>query len=372
MRAWAVVIIALFAGCSAPAASPPAEEPSPFVAEEPERALAFVPPATMPTERLDVSLTLSDRWLKPFRALDLAAATSERARVAWFVELEEEDPRASAVDGDIFLLKASTPDHHNLDGPRAPIELSDVAADGRARALRLPIAGRYQLAAEDARLTVNVWPGAPEGGAAQAFLFEGRFEPAEIDVAPGARVLLWNQAGRTLDVRETGYAAHVPLEGTSGRVTPIDEGLYRMVALAVDGRARGVASLSFFVDFERPSDRLHAGPFSGEFTLAEARIEPPRSIVLRAEHPLERLEVRFEAGSLAPAPASIVVALHDKDGTLARASSLTASALRLDELPAGEYAIEVAPEHGAQVWFRVEAEGVYRLPMPARLLESAT
>lgn len=377
MRLGILFALLLLAGCTAPA---PAREglstpePASYVVEE-SAPFAFLRPEPVETAALDVSVALSERWLKPFRTLEVSATAPPDTRVAWFLELDEVEPRVTIVDGEIFLLKSTTPDHHDLDGPRVPVSLSDAAPDGRARALRLQTPGRYHLDADGASLVVNVWPEAPEGPS-QAFFVEvpgsHRFEPAEIDVAPGTRVLLWNQAARSFDLREIGFAAFVPLAGREGNVTPVDEGLYRMVALGVEPRSRGIDRVGFLVDFERPSDRLYAGPFSGEFALAEAGVEPARRIALRAEHTLESLVVRYEVRSLVPAPASVRVAMLDEHGTLAHSSSLTADEIALAELPPGKYYVEVSPEHGARVGYVLEAEGRYRLPTPARLLESAT
>lgn len=353
-------------------------------------AFALAPPERVLRGSLDVSIALSERWLKPLRPVDVAVEAPAEATVAWFVELAEVlnasadasgssasrpavEPRSTTVEGDIFVLKSTTPDHHNTDGPRSPVEIPELVADGRARSVKLATPGRYTLEGDGAQLLLNVWPGAPES-AAQAFLVEEgdalRFEPPELDVRPGTRVLLWSQAPRALELVETRFAAFVPLDAREGRITPIDEGLYRLLALAVRGDARGIASAAMLVDFERPSDRLVVGPVQGELLVAEGGSDEPPGIRFRAQHELESLVVRFAAGSNLPAPASILVSLLHEGELLAEASSLTEDEIELFELPAGKYTIEVRGEHGALVGYEVGAEGRYRLPTPERLRES--
>lgn len=376
----ALVLALLLAGCTAlPERAPTSVLPSILPSALPQdfAPIAFdlvSPPGTPSAPPLAVALTLSERWLKPFGTFEANVVAPADARGAWFVAHDEVEPRASVVDGEVYVLKSTTPDHHDTDGARARIAPSELAPDGRARTLRLPEAGRYQFEAAGARFMVNVWPDAPVG-VSQTFLLDAdagavRFDPPEIDAAPGARVLLWNHASRALEFRETAFAAFVPLPTEGGRVTPIDEGLYTLSALAVgaDG-ARGLARAAFLVDFERPSGRLSAGPYTGRFVAPELGAEDPVRIGFRADHPLEELVVRFNASTTAPVPGSIEVSLLDEgDRPIASASSLTSNEIAWGELPAGGYAILVRGEHGALVSFEASIEGRYLLPTPERLL----
>lgn len=367
-----LVVAVLAAGCTG--SQEPMPLPSSPVVEAETVQLALAPPDRVVRAPLDVSLVISESWLRPLRSIDVAMEAPGAARAAWFVELEGTEPRATNLDGEVFVLKSTTRDPHNTEGPRPRVTVPDLAADGRARVAKIERAGRYTLDAEGARLTINAWPDAP-AGAAQAFLIEDagalRFEPPEIDVAPGTRVLLWSEAPRTVEVREARFAAFVPLAGRAGSITAIDEGLWRLIALAVHDEARGTASAAFLVDFERPSDRLSVGPFYGDVPVAEAPLEPPRRIWFRADHPLETFVLSFDARSNAPAPASIVVALYREGELLADTSSLAANELAFTDLPAGKFQIEVRGEHGVLIGYEVSGEGRYRLPTPERLLESA-
>lgn len=378
MRLAAALLLALLlTGCTAldappRTASPVASARDAAAAEAPDLTAFALASSTVPLAPIPVEISLSERWLKPFGAVEARAIAPAGARVAWFVEREDVEPAATVVDGEVYVLKSTTPDHHDADGPRMRIAVADLPADGRARTLRLPEAGRYQFEADGARLVVNVWPGAPSG-AGQAFVSADdtalRFDPPELDVTPGARVLLWNHAGRALSFRETTFAAFVPLAPEGGRLTPIDEGLYVLSALGLgaDG-ARGLARLAFLVDFERPSDALAAGPYAGRFLAAEGGAEGPARIGLRAELPLQWLAVRFRATSMVPIPSSVEVSLLDEgERALASASSLTTSEIRWGELPAGNYTLSVLGEHGAFVSYEIAAEGRYSLPMPDRL-----
>jgi len=367
-----VLLALLLAGCTAPDAAPP---PEPRAVQEAPLLLGLAPPERVVPLPLALSVSLSERWLKPLRGVEVDVEASPGAMVAWFASLEEAEPRASSIGGDVFLMRASTQERRDGTGPRAPASLAPLEPDGRARTMHVAHAGRYAFAAEGARLVVNAWPQAP-AGAAQAFLLEEdgalRFEPPELDVAPGARVLVWSQVARAVVVEEVSYAAWVPLEARGGRVTPVDEGLWTLVAVAVGANARGAASASFLVDFERPSDRLAVGPYAGDFAAPEAGAHEPRRLTFGAEHPLQRLRIGFAARSSAPAPASVVVALYHEDALLGEASSVASSEMLFEELPAGKYALVVRGEHGALVGYEVAAEGLYRLPTPARLRETTT
>lgn len=338
--------------------------------------LALARPVAAPEPpSVEASLSLDVRWLKPFRSFEATLATLPSASVAWFVEHEEGDAEATSTTRGIFVHKAAIADHHGAPRTRTHADVPDLAPDGRARALRAEIPGRFTLDAEGARLVLNVWPGAP-AGPTQAFLARGegaalRFEPRELDAAPGARILLWNEAGRSVDVRETGFAAYVPLEGARGPLTPIDEGLYRLHALvrAEDG-ARGLASETFLVDFERPAERIAIGPLRGEFSHPELARDVRGTFT--AHHELRALDLWFNATSGAPAPASVIVTLLREGEVVASASTLASSSLSFADAPPGEYAIEVQPEHGALVRFDLTGEGVYRLPDPPRLRVAST
>lgn len=372
MRAALLILLVLVAGCSAPA-DPRAPASAPADAR-PVEALALERPEPTAPRQLAVELSLSAQWMKPFRGFDASVEAPPDARIAWFVEHDEVDARATIVDGGLFILKATTPDHHDTAGPRSRVEVLDLAPDGRARAMRLAFAGRYVYEGSGAQLVVNAWPGAPVGSPAQTFLVvrDGalRFEPAELDVAPGTAVLLWSEAPGTHEVRERRYAAHVPIDARVSRMTPIDEGLYRLTALAVQGdAARGVATAPFLVDFERPSDRLVVGPVAGRFLASETGAEREARLAFSAVHELRAFAVHVNASSPLVLPSSVEVTIERDGAVLVAASSLTAHTIELADLPAGDYAIVLRGEHGAYVGYEVSAEGIYRLPAPARLIE---
>lgn len=370
-----VALASVLAGCTAPPpepqVEPTSEEPAPLA------PLALARPAHTAPPTLPVSLAVDVPWLKPFREVTPTLDAPSDARVAWFIEHDEVDARASVVDDDVFVLKSTTPDHHNTQGPRSRADLLDFAPDGRARTLRVQVPGRYVLEAEGARLAINAWPDAPKDGPTQAFFVDAdgaaRFEPAEIDLPVGGRVLLWNQAGSSVDVLEVGFAAHLPLPERGGALTPIDEGLYHVVALAVDARgARGVARAGFLVDFERPSEFVGIGPIRGDYVYPETGAERVVRGTFTAHYPMRTLDLWFNATSAVPAPASIEVTLLHEGEAVATASSLTSRSLALVDAPAGTWAVEVRGEHGALVGFELTGEGVYRLPVPERLLREST
>lgn len=371
-----VALASVLAGCTAPQ---PEREPQgePDAEGTPLAPLALARPAYAARATLPLSLLVDVPWLKPFREVTPAIDAPADARVAWFIEHEEVDARASVVDGEVFVLKSTTPDHHNTQGPRSRADVLDFAPDGCARTLRVQIPGRYVLEAEGARLAINAWPDAPKDGPTQAFFVDAdgaaRFEPAEIDVPVGGRVLLWNQASASADVLEAGFAAHLPIPERGGALTPIDEGLYHVVALAVDGRgARGVARAGFLVDFERPSEVVSIGPIRGDYVYPEAGAERVVRGTFTAHYPMKTLDLWFNATSALPAPASVEVTLFHEGETVATASSLTSRSIALVGAPAGTWAVEVRGEHGAFVGFELEGQGLYRLPVPERLLVNAT
>lgn len=382
----ALVLALLLAGCSVP-------EPDADAADAGDAALArasvmdasrdepvfLAPSFSAPPPVLAVSASLAPQWLKPFGSFEAVSTLPAGARVAWFVEHEEVEARATVVDGEVYVLKATTPDHH-LTEKRSRADLAGFAADGRARAMRFDAPGRYTLAAGDARLVVNVWPDAPLDGPAQAFLLDAspaaRFDPPEVDLASGARLLLWNYASgddATLDLLESGYAAYVPLAAHGGRVTPIDEGLYRLTLLARDGEgAKGIARVPFLVDFERPSERVSLGPYTGRFTVGEGLTDEHHRATLEAKHPLRALYVRVNASSMVPAPASVALELTRDGEPVAATSTVTSGELALEDLPAGRYEVRLRPEHGVGVAYELFAEGRYVLPTPERLRSAST
>lgn len=375
MRREALVVLVLasvLAGCTGFGAPPAAREAeaAPELAPAAAATLVVAPDTPPAPPAIPLSLALDETWLKPLRSTTATLVAPPDARVAWFVALEEEDPRVAVVDGAPYALKSSTPDRDGTLVKRVRADVPDLQPDGRGRALRFDAPGQYALDAAGARLAVNVWPAAPAGRPTQAFLVEDasglRFVPDTLDVAPGARVVLWSQARAAVDVRERAFAAFVPGDGARVTLTAVDEGLYRMRALVVDARGgRGEVSAPFLVDFERPDDRLAPGRWRMESAFPGA--EPPDTFSFTAQHALRSLEVRFVARSTMPVPPAVDVELLRDGETLASASSKTATSLRLDELPPGDYVVRVTHREGALVATTLEVEGRYRLPTPARL-----
>lgn len=373
-----LALAAILAGCTFPpedAPTPAARDAPPAPAATAQPLVPLVPEPAPRAPALPVSVSLDEAWIKPLRTTTGTLVAPPDARVAWFVSLEEEDPRVAMVGGKAFALKRSTPDRDGTLVRRSPAQLPDLAPDGRPRALRFDAAGQYALEAGAARLAVNVWPGAPAGGATQTFLVEdaagARFVPDTLDVAPGARVLFWSAARASVDVRERAFAAYVPLEGARVAVTAVDEGLYRLRALVLDARgARGEAVAPFLVDFERPSDTLAPGTWT--FDSTAPGIDPPAELSFDAAHPLRHLEVRFVARSNAPAPPVVEVALLRGGETLASATSDAATSLRVEDLPAGEYVVRVTHREGVLASTKVEIDGRYRLPPPERLVAAVS
>lgn len=366
---WLVIAVAgLLAGCSAPP-EPDAQAPlAPLATKAP---LALARPLATPTTLLPVSISLSQTWLRPFGAFDATLDAPADARVAWFVEHEEVDPRATIVGGEIYVLKSTTPDDRGTPGPRSRAEVAGLAPDGRVRSLRFDAPGRYLLEAGSARMAISVFPGAPADAPAQTFLVEEGalvFEPDHLEIAPGARVLFWSDAPAEHDVREAAFAAYVPTDARGTRITPIDEGLYRLVAVASGPRgAIGVARVPFLVDFERPSALLTIGPATGRFLAPEADAQEDARVPFTAALPLRTLSLRVNVSSPAPLPASVELTLEHEGDLVARVSSLTAPGLDLTDLPAGKYVATLRGEHGAYVGFELTGNGSYRLPTPERL-----
>lgn len=377
-----LVLVALLAGCTGLAVPPPAEpEATPAWAETEAPTRTRVPAPEAPLLRaIAMNASMEARWLKPLQPATASVVVEPGARVAWFVGHAEEDAAITTIADDVFVSKTSTaesrhrhragePAHDHPGFGRSPTQAPGLSEDA-PRAMRLPLPGRYVLGAEDARLTVHVFPGAARDAATQATLVEEngrlRFVPDALAFPPGARMQLWSQLEAPRDVREVSYATFLPGEEHALAFTPIDEGLYTLHAYAQAPGAAGAASMRFLVDFERPAERLALGPWGGRLTQGEGGGEERRYSVT-AQHPLASLEARFNASSLLPAPASVTVTLERDGETLASASSVSEDRLTAENLPAGRYHLVVRGEHGALVGYDLQGEGRYVLPVPPAL-----
>lgn len=388
-----LVLATALAGCSAPDA--------PEAAPAPERAAPEAAPVEtlLPASAyegpgraaLAVGVSLDLAWLRPFEPLRAAADAPAGADVLWFVSHEEEDARVTVFNGVPHASRWSTPmGHHHPPGTpshrheappsgRTRADLGELPPGGRG-AITFEAPGRYELAtAEGARVNVTVRDDAPVGRPAQTFALADaasgapRFAPDELDVPTGARVLFWNEAGRAVDLREARYLAPLPARGPDVALSVVDEGVWRVHALARDGAdGFGAASRALLVDYERPPRLAGVGPWTGSFLAAGAGAADggsERTFRFNATFPVETLELRLRARADAPAPEAVVrVEVRDPQGALvAEASSADAAPLALADLPAGRYAFVVTCDGGALVEFTLAGEARYRLPEPEAL-----
>lgn len=365
MRLAALVLLALVcAGCVTHESAPPAP---PTRATPAFETLALATPAApAPAPRaLQASLALSDVWLKPLQSETATLAAPAGTTVTWFASIRGITSHLLVWNGGTYVVA----DHVNR---ALKLPATGDLPPGAEATIRFPEAGRASFTSRNhpgASLVVTVRPDAP--GDARVFLVGDpgaeRFVPDAVELRPNGALTLANEAQSMGDATGASFLLLLPDSGPTLHVTGVDEGLYDLVASVRDASgASAELRGKFLVDFDKPDDQARVGPYSGTFTAPPAPLLVPsgESFSFNATFPVRSLVVDYHAASRAPASGSVRVTLLRDGQAVSTASSATSQAIRLEDLPAGRYALRVEPEQGALVDWSVGASLVYRLPVP--------
>src|SRR5581483_9986263 len=361
VRLAALLLLALVcAGCVSHAPAPPTPRPR---AVEPVAPLALAPPPAPrpPPPTLQASLSLSELWLKPLGEETATLAAPAGTSVSWFASIRGITSHLLVWNDGIYV----TADHVNRV---ATYPATGDLPPGAAAAMRLHEAGRMTFVSTHhpgASLVVTVRPDAPPE--ARAFLVgepgAERFVPDAVEVRPEGLLTFLNEAQTVGDATGTSFLVLLPETGPTLRVTGVDEGLYDLLAVVRDGSgAQAELRGRFLVDFDRPDAETRFGPYSGTFEQPGAAnaVLPGAAFSFNASYPVRSLVVSYHATSRAPVPASVRVTLLREGEPVASASSATSQELRLSDLPAGRYRVQVDAEQGALVDWDAAAGAVYR------------
>lgn len=360
----AIVALMLAAGCVA-LPSAPREDAGPTGArpvEAPPERPTFLPASENTPPLLPVTVHLGAAWLKPLEATNATATVPPDARLEWLVGVRGGATRMVLVGDAVYVA----PERGYARAGVGPLDPGDSGA------MRFDAAGRHVIALADdaeARLSVDVRDGAPSG-TASVFVVDGasgarRFVPERIDVAPDALLVVRNQANATVAARETRTYVRLAAAGSTIAFTPVDEGVYDVVAIATATAAQGEASAPFLVDFDKPAARIEVGPFSGQFVAPDAP-GANESVAFATTDPVRALRLRFH-GQGPLTDSSFRVRVSQEGRVVADVSSAAVGALELRDLPAGRFAVEALAQNGVLVDYEVDGEALLDLPLPARV-----
>ena len=381
-RTLALLGALLLAGCvvpwatpeEAPAASRPAAPPE----AEPAVVAAAAPGPAVPA--LPASLSFSGLWLWPVQDQAATLEAPGATRVAWFVGIDGIHPDVRFVRGRPYVTAApgKAADHPVHVGPLEP---------GGAAALRLHEAGRHvfalapatgpgeaaasALAPAPAPVAVTVLPEGPER--ASVFLVEEegrpRLVPDRVQLRSGGRLTFVHEAREPLSLHRAAFQPWIGMGGATLDLTPVDEGLYTLVAeVADDAGRRGEAQGRFLVDYDRPPQRHDLGPARGSF-LGPPAPEQPEALGFVAELPILALRLWGNATSrLGEDDAAVRVTLARDGAPLARLTLTPQGGhLALADLPPGRYEVLIEPAGGNLLAYDLEGRVEYLLPVPERL-----
>lgn len=335
--------------------------------------VAYAPAARAAPPQPNATLHLQELWLRPVQDQSATLDAPDARAVAWYVGIDGIHPDARFINGRPYVTaepgKASA--HPATTGPIDP---------GAGYALRFPLAGRHLFVVEGAAtpLAVSVRPDAPDedDDLATTFLViengEPRFLPDRVAIRPHSRVLFVNQANVSLEAVRVAFQPWVA--GSSARLdfTPVDEGLYTLVAEVQDATgANGEARARFLVDFDRPSDHVDVGPLRGRFTGLPTIPEGSHTWPLQADHPIAHLALHANATSdVDDNAAAIRLQLEREGATIAEfLAGPDGGHLEAHDLPPGRYTLRILHEAGALVDYNAEGRATLRLPVPERLRE---
>jgi hypothetical protein len=367
-------------GCVLSDAPSPGPGPSESVAtpwQDAGPAQFALPDDALAGPPLDVALHLSGQWAKPLQVLD-ADAASAATQHAWFVGLRHGRTRVTYVDGIPYLTDADTPSERIGGGPnirngaiapRGRVDTGTMHAGDAPVQLSFPVAGRFLLAGRPSGgVNVTVLDGATDGEAYVTVRPGPIFDPPEVTVRTGGHVLFLDGAG--IDVGAGLAQILVPLDGDGARVrlAPVDEGIYDLavVALGPGDQARGVATLPFLSDFEKPPEHESFPPFDGSFLCSQlpgCGDDATAAFTL----PYDARELVLNVTASSPGPRALSVEVERAGHVLATATLTDALTLRVADVPAGDITVRVAPVSGALVMFQSQLDATYELPLPPAL-----
>lgn len=318
---------------------------------------------------LPARLVFSELWLWPVQD-QIARLESEGATsVLWFVGIEGIHPDVRIVGGRPYVTaRPGKAEEHPLRTPA-------IEPQGGV-SVRLEDAGRHVLALEGhpaSTLAVTLLPDGPERATAFIVEEEGkpRFVPDHVRLGAGGHVTLRNQAREAHAAYRVAFLPLIAEGGTALDFTPVDEGLYTLVAeVADDAGRRGAAQGRFLVDYDRPPKGQDVGPLKGNF-LGAPWPDEPHTFRLVAHHPVATLHLWGNATSRTGGDATVRVELTREGapvaGFLLRPEG---GSLALADLPPGEYQGRILVEGGNLVGYDLGGRATFVLPVPERLREA--
>lgn len=345
-------------------------------------APVFALPPSAPLPRLATALELSTQWAKPLEMVEMRAS-ADASDFTWYVGLREGRTRVTYVD-DVPYLTDADASRSRIGGgegirvgaiaPRARVDTGILSPGDAPVSLSFPVEGRFVLVGRDhAGGTLNITVASREATGAEGFVtIQGdprhlRFEPDEVAIPPGGSVTFLDAAGGPAGA--TLARILVPLEsrGASARVAAVDEGAYEVAVIARDGaRGRGVASLAFLADFERPTVHPTFPSIDGTFACAGVPpCDPDALHTVVADHQV--VSATLNVTTSAPGPHELVVAL-EQGGRVIAASRVTRDLqLEARDLPPGDITVRLHPASGALIAYHATLQLTYKLPVPPSL-----
>lgn len=223
------------------------------------------------------------------------------------------------------------------------------------------------------RLNVTVGSSVPSLGTRHVQIVDGasaseyRFVPSELAVAPGERVVLWNNGSLVHTATQVDAWRLIAGRDPSLSFTPSIAGDFDVVAITSRGAERGEGRARLLVDPAKPDESLAIGPFAGEFdhALAAAGRAASQEFGFEVPYPMTELRLSFTASSSMPVPPTARIDVGEQGGPpLATSASGAVGEVSLAGLAAGYYSVVVTAEQGVLVSY--EVTGVATLDLSAR------
>lgn len=356
-------------------------------------AAASADTGNLPTRTpLDVLLASSTAWVRPGESATFTASSSAAKTYTWFLA-----PRpvatstASSSSGGHHLasipLGESTPScvlSPGCPGDAPPARTAPAKADTGelqpgtySEPLKFNDEGLYQFHCHPhpwMALNIVVKDGASASGTQHVEIVDGasqdefRYVPDELEIAPGTKVVFWNNGTNMHTGTQGGFAWLIPGSDAEIEYAPSDAGDFDVLVIAKDaGTGRGEARVRLLVDPNKPDEFPTLGPFEGEFTKGVPSDPQPeaKDHAFTLDFPARTLSFAFEATSDAPAlEPKVLVTLLQGEKEVASAEPSSAGEIQVEDLPAGAYTLRVSAAEGVLITYKATGEAALDLTPP--------
>lgn len=342
---------------------------------------------------LDVSLQASQAWTRPGESVTFTATSTSATEYGWFLSPRPAaapsesgggghhlnvpvgtDSRACALgpgcsgEGGQEAKPAKSPPPAADTGQLQPGTYSDPITFGGT--------GLYQFHCHPhpwMALNILVKDDASAKGTHHVEIVDGdkqdeyRFVPNELVLAPGAKVVFWNNGTTMHTGTQGGFAWIIPVTGANIEYAPDFSGDFDVLVIAKDdANGYGEARTRLFVDPQKPDDVQPVGPFKGEFQKGVPNEPEPET----KEHPftspfnITSLALSFTAKSDVPVPPTMLVSLLQNGKEIASAGPADSGEITAENLPAGTYTVRVTAAQGVLITYEVTGTATLELVAP--------